>query len=53
MEKVVPSGVGAVEARCEAVRVSDGRPVTPVARHEATERAGKRPCRDGKRAAAT
>ena len=49
-EKVVPSGVGAVQARCEAVRVSDGRPVTAVARHEATERAGKRPFfRDGKR----
>ena len=53
VEKAVPSGVGAVEARCEAVRVSDGRPVAAVARHEATERAGKRPFRDGERAAAT
>ena len=53
MEKAVPSGVGAVEARCEAAWVRDGRPVAAVARREATERAGKRPFRDGKRAAAT
>ena len=44
---------GFQNVRGEAVRVGDGRPVTPVVRHEATETAGKRPCRDGKPAAAT
>ena len=44
------SGCGG--ARCEAVLVSDGRPETAVARHEATERAGKRPQTRRKRAAA-